>query len=115
MDEGTLNRTTASTNMNATSSRSHMVVTIRIKQVFDSQAGVNTTRQSEVNLVDLAGSERADATGATGDRLKEGSAINQSLSTLGNVIHCLADNSTNTKQVYTHFAYNWMVVYINIR
>lgn len=31
-------------------------------------------------------SERADSTGATGDRLKEGSAINQSLSTLGNVI-----------------------------
>lgn len=31
-------------------------------------------------------SERADSTGATGDRLKEGSAINQSLSSLGNVI-----------------------------
>lgn len=31
-------------------------------------------------------SERADSTGATGDRLKEGSSINQSLSTLGNVI-----------------------------
>ena len=31
-------------------------------------------------------SERADSTGATGDRLKEGSAINKSLSTLGNCI-----------------------------
>ena len=31
-------------------------------------------------------SERADSTGATGDRLKEGAAINKSLSTLGNVI-----------------------------
>ena len=31
-------------------------------------------------------SERADSTGATGDRLKEGAAINQSLSSLGNVI-----------------------------
>jgi hypothetical protein len=29
-----------------------------------------------INLIDLAGSERADSTGATGDRLKEGSAIN---------------------------------------
>ena len=39
-------------------------------------------------------SERADSTGATGDRLKEGAAINQSLSTLGNVISALADNSS---------------------
>lgn len=31
-------------------------------------------------------SERAESTGATGDRLKEGAAINQSLSALGNVI-----------------------------
>ena len=31
-------------------------------------------------------SERADSTGATGERLKEGAAINQSLSSLGNVI-----------------------------
>ena len=44
-------------------------------------------------------SERADSTGATGDRLKEGSAINQSLSTLGNVIKALADLSTGKKKV----------------
>ena len=31
-------------------------------------------------------SERADATGATGDRLKEGGLINKSLVTLGTVI-----------------------------
>lgn len=39
-----------------------------------------------MNLVDLAGSERADSTGATGDRLKEGAAINKSLSALGPVL-----------------------------
>lgn len=39
-------------------------------------------------------SERADSTGATGDRLKEGAAINQSLSCLGNVIAALADRSS---------------------
>ena len=39
-----------------------------------------------MNLVDLAGSERADSTGATGDRLKEGAAINKSLSALGSVL-----------------------------
>ena len=38
-------------------------------------------------------SERAESTGASGDRLKEGAAINQSLSTLGNVIKALADQS----------------------
>ena len=48
---------------------------------------------SLINLVDLAGSERADQTGATGDRLKEGAAINLSLTSLGNVISALADNS----------------------
>lgn len=49
--------------------------------------------------MDLAGSERADSTGAVGDRLKEGSAINQSLSTLGNVISALADVSMGKKKV----------------
>jgi len=43
--------------------------------------------------VDLAGSERVSSTGATGDVLKEGAGINQSLSALGNCIHALADNS----------------------
>lgn len=44
-------------------------------------------------------SERADSTGATGDRLKEGSAINQSLSMLGNVIKALADQSMGKKKI----------------
>ena len=42
-------------------------------------------------------SERAESTGATGDRLKEGSSINQSLSTLGNCIKALADLSQGKK------------------
>jgi len=46
-----------------------------------------------INLVDLAGSERSGATGATGDRLKEGCNINRSLLILGNVINCLADKA----------------------
>ena len=50
---------------------------------------------SRLSLVDLAGSERANKTGASGDRLKEGSNINKSLTTLGLVISKLAvsDNS----------------------
>lgn len=42
-------------------------------------------------------SERAESTGATGDRLKEGAAINQSLSCLGNCIAALADNAGGKK------------------
>lgn len=42
-------------------------------------------------------SERAANTGATGDRLKEGAAINQSLSSLGNCIAALADASSGKR------------------
>ena len=38
-------------------------------------------------------SERVESTGATGDRLKEGAAINLSLTSLGNVIHALVKQS----------------------
>lgn len=97
IEEGTANRTVASTQMNATSSRAHTVVTITFDQIFQTDAG-ETKKSSVINLVDLAGSERADSTGATGDRLKEGANINKSLSALGNVISALADLSTGTKK-----------------
>jgi hypothetical protein len=48
-------------------------------------SGVVGEKVSRVSLVDLAGSERADKTGAIGERLKEGSNINKSLTTLGRV------------------------------
>lgn len=51
---------------------------------------------SKIHLVDLAGSERADATGATGVRLKEGGNINKSLVTLGNVISSLGERRRTT-------------------
>jgi len=90
MEEGTSNRTVAATQMNATSSRAHTVVTLEYQQIMVGDDGKKTTRTSEINLVDLAGSERAESTGATGDRLKEGAQINKSLSALGNVISALA-------------------------
>ena len=46
---------------------------------------------SRISLVDLAGSERAVKTGAAGERLREGSNINKSLTTLGLVIAKLAE------------------------
>eukprot|EP00929_Paragymnodinium_shiwhaense_P051394 TRINITY_DN2586_c1_g3_i3.p1 TRINITY_DN2586_c1_g3~~TRINITY_DN2586_c1_g3_i3.p1 ORF type:complete len:1288 (+),score=398.93 TRINITY_DN2586_c1_g3_i3:147-4010(+) len=89
IDDATANRTVGATLMNATSSRAHTVLTIEFKQVTVIE-GKETVKISMINLVDLAGSEKAGQTGATGDRLKEGSAINKSLSALGNVIEKLA-------------------------
>uniref|UniRef100_A0A8C0LUY0 Kinesin-like protein KIF16B n=1 Tax=Canis lupus dingo TaxID=286419 RepID=A0A8C0LUY0_CANLU len=78
MDAGNINRTTAATGMNDVSSRSHAIFTIKFTQAkFDSEMPCETV--SKIHLVDLAGSERADATGATGVRLKEGGNINKSL------------------------------------
>ena len=89
---GDSNRTTASTKMNDTSSRSHAVFTIMLKQIHhDFSTDSTTERLARIRLVDLAGSERAKATEATGARLREGSNINKSLTTLGRVIAALAD------------------------
>lgn len=92
MTKGDKSRTTASTKMNDTSSRSHAVFTIMLKQIHhDMETDETTERSSRIRLVDLAGSERAKATEATGQRLREGSNINKSLTTLGRVIAALAD------------------------
>ncbi|XP_073422193.1 kinesin-like protein KIF13A isoform X2 [Dendrobates tinctorius] len=94
MSEGNKSRTVASTNMNEESSRSHAVFNIILTQtLFDHQSGNSGERVSKVSLVDLAGSERVSKTGAAGERLKEGSNINKSLTTLGLVISSLADQA----------------------
>ncbi|CAG8830094.1 21834_t:CDS:2, partial [Racocetra persica] len=95
MDEGNKARTVAATNMNATSSRSHAVFTLLLTQKrHDQETKMDTEKVSRISLVDLAGSERANATGATGQRLKEGANINKSLTTLGKVIAALAQQSS---------------------
>lgn len=92
MRKGDVSRTTASTKMNDTSSRSHAVFTITLKQIHhDLSTDETTERTARIRLVDLAGSERAKSTEATGQRLREGSNINKSLTTLGRVIAALAD------------------------
>ncbi|XP_078695783.1 kinesin-like protein KIF1A isoform X32 [Branchiostoma floridae x Branchiostoma belcheri] len=94
MDEGNKARTVAATNMNETSSRSHAVFTVVFTQRrHDEMTDLSTEKVAKISLVDLAGSERANATGAKGDRLKEGANINKSLTTLGKVIHALAESS----------------------
>ena len=52
---GTANRTVAATQMNATSSRAHTVVTIVFDQISKNQTGQETKKSSNINLVDLAG------------------------------------------------------------
>lgn len=89
--------------MNETSSRAHTIVSIMFQQKSPNDAGQMMTKSSIIALVDLAGSERADSTGATGERLKEGSAINQSLSVLGNCIKALADVVENKKRIMVPF------------
>ncbi|XP_043272299.1 kinesin-like protein KIF16B isoform X2 [Venturia canescens] len=94
MVRGNTHRTTASTNMNDVSSRSHAIFTITFVQAGFSEGNMPSETVSKVHLVDLAGSERANATGATGQRLKEGAHINKSLVTLGSVISALAEVSS---------------------
>jgi len=104
MAQGNSVRTTAATNMNDTSSRSHAIFTLSYTQAkFYHDMPSETT--SKINLVDLAGSERADATGATGVRLKEGGNINKSLVTLGSVISSLAELSTNPTKKHLFIPY----------
>uniref|UniRef100_A0A671XMH1 Kinesin family member 13B n=1 Tax=Sparus aurata TaxID=8175 RepID=A0A671XMH1_SPAAU len=92
MSEGNKSRTVAATNMNEESSRSHAVFNIILTHtLMDLKSGTSGEKVSKLSLVDLAGSERAAKTGAAGERLKEGSNINKSLSTLGLVISALAE------------------------
>jgi len=96
MDFGTKKRVTAATNINASSSRSHAVFTIRAQRLSgpkptDGKPDHRKSLSSRVNLVDLAGSERIARSGAEGLRLREGCAINQSLTALGLVIKQLGE------------------------
>jgi len=90
MSKGWKNRSTGATLMNAVSSRSHSIFTIHLERCDDPANG-SKIRASKLNLVDLAGSERQSKTGAIGDRFKEATKINLSLSALGNVICALVD------------------------
>lgn len=91
LDSGNRNRTQHPTDMNATSSRSHAVFQIYLRQQ-DKSASLHTNAcVAKMSLIDLAGSERASHTNAKGARLREGANINRSLLALGNVINALAD------------------------
>ena len=88
---GLNNRKTFATHMNSTSSRSHLIFSILI-ETFNKQTSQRAV--GKISFVDLAGSERATKAGPSTERLKEGRAINKSLSTLGDVISTLSSGCT---------------------
>ncbi|XP_042323281.1 kinesin-like protein KIF21A isoform X6 [Sceloporus undulatus] len=114
---GALSRTTASTQMNVQSSRSHAIFTVHLCQtricsqidadnmtdnrIISESSELNEfeTLTAKFHFVDLAGSERLKRTGATGERAKEGISINCGLLALGNVISALGDKSKKVTHV----------------
>lgn len=92
LHKGEKTRSTASTDINDHSSRSHCIMTLYITQTDSSGKYVT----GKLNIVDLAGSEKVKKSKAQGERLVEAQNINKSLSALGDVIAAL-DNKTNKK------------------
>ncbi|KGL99389.1 Kinesin-like KIF18A, partial [Charadrius vociferus] len=99
LDYGNKNRTQHPTDVNASSSRSHAVFQIYLRQQ-DKPASINqNVRIAKMSLIDLAGSERASATNAKGARFREGTNINRSLLALGNVINALANPKSKKQHI----------------
>ncbi|KAG7331806.1 hypothetical protein KOW79_005775 [Hemibagrus wyckioides] len=91
LNAGNRTRSVGATDMNERSSRSHAIFSVTVECSQPGPDGRNHIRVGKLNLVDLAGSERQSKTGARGERLKEATKINLSLSALGNVVSALAD------------------------
>nr|pir kinesin protein OSM-3 - Caenorhabditis elegans [Caenorhabditis elegans] len=111
MTRGFNNRHVGATLMNKDSSRSHSIFTVYVEGMTET----GSIRMGKLNLVDLAGSERQSKTGATGDRLKEATKINLSLSALGNdslggntktiMIACVSPSSDNYDETLSTLRY----------
>ncbi|KAG0188570.1 hypothetical protein DFQ28_004697 [Apophysomyces sp. BC1034] len=92
------NRSTATTKLNAHSSRSHAIltfnVTVTIKNSYYNSNGDVRTIFGKINLIDLAGSEDNRRSGNTKERMDESTAINKSLFVLGQVVEALNSGSS---------------------
>uniref|UniRef100_A0A8B9CKE1 Kinesin-like protein n=1 Tax=Anser brachyrhynchus TaxID=132585 RepID=A0A8B9CKE1_9AVES len=99
LDYGNKNRTQHPTDVNASSSRSHAVFQIYLRQQDKTASISQNVRIAKMSLIDLAGSERASATNAKGARFREGANINRSLLALGNVINALADPKSKKQHI----------------
>lgn len=81
-------RSTARTDANEVSSRSHAIFHIKIV-VRNTEKKKPKTVTGTITIVDLAGSERLSQSHTEGDRLNETKAINKSLTALRDVISAL--------------------------
>ncbi|NXR11625.1 KI18A protein, partial [Semnornis frantzii] len=99
LDYGNRNRTQHPTDVNASSSRSHAIFQIYLRQQDKTASITQNVRIAKMSLIDLAGSERASATNAKGARFREGTNINRSLLALGNVINALADSKSKKQHI----------------
>lgn len=117
-------RVVAYTDLNAESSRSHSIFTIRVVQVVQQQqqqqdAGANTpsiknaVHVSQLSLVDLAGSERTKRTKNTGSRLREAGSINSSLMALRNCMETLRENTNSCARKVSVAHFWWLILESN--
>ena len=109
LEEGRERRTVVSTLMNSSSSRSHAIFSVYIESRSGASGTGGAVSSSVLHLIDLAGSERIKLSGVTGTAAKEASAINKSLSALGNVLSALSKPGSGSRRVpyrdskLTHF------------
>nr|XP_002827838.2 kinesin-like protein KIF19 isoform X2 [Pongo abelii] len=93
--KGNRQRTQEPTAANQTSSRSHAVLQVAVRQRSRVKNILQEVRHGRLFMIDLAGSERASQTQNRGQRMKEGAHINRSLLALGNCINALSDKGSN--------------------
>lgn len=93
LQKGNKARTIEPTAMNKTSSRSHALLNVIVRQTTPINQKDHLrmrVKQGRLFMIDLAGSERANKTKNRGKRLQEGAHINRSLLALGNCINALS-------------------------
>ncbi|XP_039216750.1 kinesin-like protein KIF19 isoform X1 [Crotalus tigris] len=102
LTKGNKERTQEPTAANKTSSRSHAVLQVSVKQTTRVKGISEEVCVGKLFMVDLAGSERAAQTQNQGKRMKEGAHINRSLLALGNCINALSEKGGSRTQ-YINF------------
>uniref|UniRef100_A0A8D2C4X5 Kinesin-like protein n=1 Tax=Sus scrofa TaxID=9823 RepID=A0A8D2C4X5_PIG len=102
LTKGNRQRTQEPTATNKTSSRSHAVLQVTVRQRSRGTDLAEEVHVGRLFMVDLAGSERASQTQNRGKRMKEGAHINRSLLALGNCINALSEKGGSRAQ-YVNF------------